>query len=420
MTYGANGPILDADKFKEYPSVNLMVDECYTTFDRAVKYTMVHFVNRTRQSTVEKFMSYASTKYDIVPTEVFGYSGISANNSSNELISQVGFQMLLRHKIDKNPSFRSFIENPRLRGGGILETYKRKQLQSKPGEHCDDEEDQDLNLKKRSHEEISKDCFEAAVDNPEGMANIAQLESGTTDALKMELKQSKEDAEKYKQLAKDLEEKLEEATTKVAELEKKTDADLVTSKDETASYKKSAEFYETQYNDYKDQMEDAGVVGSTEYYKKKAEDLEKKFNGLNGSTAEVEKLREHYKELNTKYAHELQFAEQREGEIFDLKDKVLIVFILVHTLELTTPLFQVGRLKGEVEFHKGHFHLSGKDLHAPDDPVVELHRKYEALEKDHRNLKVMKVRVNDELKKARDEIKEFIKQVILLECVLLS
>jgi hypothetical protein len=106
---------------------------------------------------------------------------------------------------------------------------------------------------------------------------------------------------------------------------------LATSKDETASYKKSAEFYETQYNDYKDQMEDAGVVGSTEYYKTKAEDLEKKFNGLDGS--EVEK----FKELNTNYNRELEFAEQREGEIFDLKAKVLIGFILVHTLELTTP-----------------------------------------------------------------------------------
>ena len=106
---------------------------------------------------------------------------------------------------------------------------------------------------------------------------------------------------------------------------------LATSKDETSSYKKSAEFYETQYNDYKDQMEDAGVVGSTEYYKTKAEDLEKKFNGLDGS--EVEK----FKELNTNYNRELEFAEQREGEIFDLKAKVLIGFILVHTLELTTP-----------------------------------------------------------------------------------
>ena len=77
-------------------------------------------------------------------------------------------------------------------------------------------------------------------------------------------------------------------------------------------------------------------------------------------------------------------------------------------------------MKGEVEFHKGHFHLKGKDLLAPDDPAVELHYKHEALVKDHTNLKVMKERVNDELKKARDEIKEFIKQVILLECVLLS
>ncbi len=80
----------------------------------------------------------------------------------------------------------------------------------------------------------------------------------------------------------------------------------------------------------------------------------------------------------------------------------------------------MGRLKGEVEFNKGHFHLNGKDLHAPDDPVVELHQKHEALEKDHKNLKVMKEIMNEELKKAHDEIKKFLDKVILLECVLLS
>lgn len=100
---------------------------------------------------------------------------------------------------------------------------------------------------------------------------------------------------------------------------------LATSKDETASYKKSAEFYETQYNDYKDQMEDAGVAGSTEYYKKKAEVLERKLTDQQGSP--VENLKEQFDELKTQYYRELQIAETREGEIFDLKAKVLIVFL---------------------------------------------------------------------------------------------
>ncbi len=92
---------------------------------------------------------------------------------------------------------------------------------------------------------------------------------------------------------------MKETTTKVAELKKKPDTDLANYREETARYKKSAEFYETQYNDYKDQMEDVGVVGSTKYYKKKAEELERKLTEQQGSP--VENLKEQFDELKTQY-----------------------------------------------------------------------------------------------------------------------
>jgi hypothetical protein len=125
--------MLNADMFKKYKDDNqaviLDVNECYTTSDQAVKYTLVHLVDRKRQSTVEKFMAYASQKYGIVWTEVFGYAGITANNSSNELYKQPGFKILFDHKMENNPAFNEWVQHG-VHGGGILETYKRKQARA--------------------------------------------------------------------------------------------------------------------------------------------------------------------------------------------------------------------------------------------------------------------------------------------------
>ena len=141
VTYGASGPMLDAKTFKEYRETDLTIDECYSTVDRVVKYTLVHFVKKVRRSTMEKFMSHAASTYGIIPTEIFGYAGIISanntnnknNNSSNELFMHVGFRMLFKHRNENNPSFVSWIEKPDLRGGGILETYAKKQSSSGGG-----------------------------------------------------------------------------------------------------------------------------------------------------------------------------------------------------------------------------------------------------------------------------------------------
>lgn len=101
------------------------MDECYSATDRSHKFTLVRFEKKTRKSAVKKFMSYASNKYGIVSSEIVGYDGITANNTSNELYMHVGFQILIQFKTNMNPLFSFWIKSPDLRGGGILETYLR-------------------------------------------------------------------------------------------------------------------------------------------------------------------------------------------------------------------------------------------------------------------------------------------------------
>ncbi len=123
LTYGSAGPDLDAAKFREYSDSNLVVDECYTTTDRALKYTMIHLEKRNRKTALKGFMDYASVKYGIVPSEIFGYSVIGGNNASNELYEFPGFKLLHQHMVEGNPSFSFWMKHPELRRGGILKRY---------------------------------------------------------------------------------------------------------------------------------------------------------------------------------------------------------------------------------------------------------------------------------------------------------
>ena len=125
LTYGSAGPDLDAVMFKEYRDASLEVDECYTTTDRALKYTLVHLEKRNRESALKAFMDYVSGKYNIVPNEIFGYSIVGGNNSQNELYEFPGFKLLHQHMIERNQSFSFWMKNPELRRGGILKRFSR-------------------------------------------------------------------------------------------------------------------------------------------------------------------------------------------------------------------------------------------------------------------------------------------------------
>ncbi len=102
------------------------MDECYTTVDRTLKYTLVHLKKKNRDTALHKFLTYCSQKYGIVEQEIFCGSNVSVNSVSSGLFEHPAVRMLIEHKMESHPCFSWWIETPGLRGGGILETYTRR------------------------------------------------------------------------------------------------------------------------------------------------------------------------------------------------------------------------------------------------------------------------------------------------------
>lgn len=121
---------MDESIFREYRNGYLEVDECYTTTDHALKYTLVHLLRRNRKSALKGFMDFVSIKYGIISNEIFGYSAIDGNNTSNELYEFPGFRILHQHMMDQHPLFKFWIQRPDLRRGGILKRYSSERAAS--------------------------------------------------------------------------------------------------------------------------------------------------------------------------------------------------------------------------------------------------------------------------------------------------
>jgi hypothetical protein len=123
MSYGSAGPDLDASKFEEYKEAHLKVDECYTTTDHALKYTLVHLEKRNRETAMRGFMTYVSLRYGIVPKEIYGYAILNGLGVSNDLYEYPGFRVLHQHMVECNPSFSLWVKKNDVRRGGVLKRY---------------------------------------------------------------------------------------------------------------------------------------------------------------------------------------------------------------------------------------------------------------------------------------------------------
>ena len=131
LTYGASGPYITAQMLLELGKIK--ADECHSTNDRATSFTYMHLTHRVRQSAIEKFMARAKTVHGIVQTEIFGYDSITSS-SWQKHISPIeehpGFQILMEHMRDGNPSFSFWFKHPDLqRGRTISFWFKHPDLQ---------------------------------------------------------------------------------------------------------------------------------------------------------------------------------------------------------------------------------------------------------------------------------------------------
>jgi len=122
LTYGASGPYITPQMLSELGEIE--VDECHSTKDRVMAFTYIHLTKRVRQSSIEKFMKRANELHGIVQNAIFGYESvacISKQGNATTIEEHVGFQMLLRHYVAKNPAFVPWTDGePVLKRGRIL------------------------------------------------------------------------------------------------------------------------------------------------------------------------------------------------------------------------------------------------------------------------------------------------------------
>jgi hypothetical protein len=124
ITYNASGPYIDPSILFKLGGIE--VDECHSTKDQIIAYTYIHLIKRIRQSSIEKFMKQARDVHGIVRNEIFGFDSIVCNVRQKNILSMQGhpgFQMLVKHFVEKNVAFRAWTDgDPVLKRGLILKS----------------------------------------------------------------------------------------------------------------------------------------------------------------------------------------------------------------------------------------------------------------------------------------------------------
>jgi hypothetical protein len=126
LTYNANGRYINPEMLRL--SGDIHADECHSTKDQIMAYTYIHVVKRVRSTIIERFMKKAKDAYGIVRAEVFGYDSIVCNSKVQHDITMrehPGFQVLVKHYLEKNPAFQAWTDGePILKRGNLLKAVE--------------------------------------------------------------------------------------------------------------------------------------------------------------------------------------------------------------------------------------------------------------------------------------------------------
>ena len=128
LTYGASNPYITPEMLKKFFKTKIEVDECHSTKDRAMTVTYLNLDKRVRQSSIEKFMKEANEKQGIVQNPASGYESIASVSKKDTPIQEhIGFKLLLKHYISKDPAFVPWTDGePVLKRGYIFEATEDK------------------------------------------------------------------------------------------------------------------------------------------------------------------------------------------------------------------------------------------------------------------------------------------------------
>jgi hypothetical protein len=102
LTYGSSFQSITHEVLLD---CGLEVDECYTATWRESKYTLFHLQrkHRLRRSAMDKILQQIHYRFNIVPTEIFGFDSVSSNSRSNgELMDHPGFRIMVE-QVNREP-----------------------------------------------------------------------------------------------------------------------------------------------------------------------------------------------------------------------------------------------------------------------------------------------------------------------------
>ena len=110
ITYGASGQSITADMLKER-DVGLVVDECYTSKDRAHNYTLIHLEKRSYQKRVERGVKLVCERYGLVLNNVYGMECIESGTKEEEgsIRKHPLLQWMVKDFQKRNPTFELWV-----------------------------------------------------------------------------------------------------------------------------------------------------------------------------------------------------------------------------------------------------------------------------------------------------------------------
>ena len=126
LTYGASSPYITPGML-ETIDPDLKIKECHSTKDSAMAVTYLYLTKRVRKSNIEIFMKVAHTEHGIVQNPVSGHESIACSPNATPIQEHIGFKLLLKHYIAKDPAFKPWTDKePVLKRGLIFEAATDK------------------------------------------------------------------------------------------------------------------------------------------------------------------------------------------------------------------------------------------------------------------------------------------------------
>jgi uncharacterized coiled-coil protein SlyX len=139
LTYGARDPFITPEMLHTFLKKKneddgcpnpYEVKECHSTKDRTMSVTYLFLTDKVRRVAIENFMTDAGSKHGIALNSVSGHesiASISKMKNATPIQEHIGFKMLRKHYINKNPAFKPWTDGePVLKRGYIFEAAEDK------------------------------------------------------------------------------------------------------------------------------------------------------------------------------------------------------------------------------------------------------------------------------------------------------